>query len=819
MPRVFLSHSSKDKDRYVKFVANDLGIHNVVYDELTFESGMLTIEEIEKGLNITDIFVVFISNNSLEREMVQKELQKAHALFKKEKIECIYPIIIDENITYEDNRIPEWMKKKYNLRYISRPKIAARRIRERMREISWQHNPEFELKQKIFIGRNEQTTKFEERLGDIDEGTPTCIIASGLESIGRRSLIKQCFSRSHIINSSYEPVVINLVKGESIEDFIERLYESGICDERDIKDLMRKNIDEKVEIAVQMTKEFQNVKEILFILDNGCIITNERNIVGWFDSIIKKIENTKRISFAIASSIRVNPLSVFKNPSYFVMDVPELSRPERRFLLKQFSLLNNIELGESDIKFFDYLLQGFPEQIFYLVYLIREQGLPQTKRDTSQIVEYNDNKITKIISDFEKDEEAMKFIYFLSRFDFISLDFIFNIVEENEYYKNLLDALKGRAICEYLGTNKEYIRVNDAIKTFITRSRLQFPREYKEKLEKYLQSFVNNSDYDEFDSSERFSFFKYQLMKEPTLDDSYLIPSHFIKTMIDEYNATNYKIVIKLADRVLQDEEYMEEQAVYHIRYYLCLSLAKLKNPRLLTEVQKIRGLDHDFLLGFYYRLTKQYPKAIERMKKCLESRPYSDKVKTELVLIYQKNYDYNTALEFSREVYYNHKDNPYHAYLYFINIINQERSAGNRKEIIDVLEHLRKVDSIRAKDMYLQANAQFLAYYENNKNSAMIEINKAISLFQSKYAWFTKFELAKDFKSKEDMNTSLQYLEENIDKEESLYEHFIICKAIYMACCDNKDKALELINRELTKYPTDALNKIRKKIQDTVVF
>lgn len=51
MIKAFLSHSSADKDNFVRIVAdrlkNKLGIH---YDEYTFEIGNRTIDEILDGL-------------------------------------------------------------------------------------------------------------------------------------------------------------------------------------------------------------------------------------------------------------------------------------------------------------------------------------------------------------------------------------------------------------------------------------------------------------------------------------------------------------------------------------------------------------------------------------------------------------------------------------------------------------------------------------------------------------------------------------------------------------------------------------------------
>ena len=55
MQKVFLSHSSADKESYVRIVAkkliNNIGEENIILDEITFQQARKTIEEIAKWLN------------------------------------------------------------------------------------------------------------------------------------------------------------------------------------------------------------------------------------------------------------------------------------------------------------------------------------------------------------------------------------------------------------------------------------------------------------------------------------------------------------------------------------------------------------------------------------------------------------------------------------------------------------------------------------------------------------------------------------------------------------------------------------------------
>ena len=129
MAKAFLSHSSKDKS-IVRKVANQLGNKNCVLDEISFDPGRKTLDQIFRELDSSDIFVLFISNESLESEWVKKEIRRAKENINSEILDRIIPIIIDEKITYSDPRIPKWIAKPYNLKYIGNEVIILQKIRK-----------------------------------------------------------------------------------------------------------------------------------------------------------------------------------------------------------------------------------------------------------------------------------------------------------------------------------------------------------------------------------------------------------------------------------------------------------------------------------------------------------------------------------------------------------------------------------------------------------------------------------------------------------------------------------------------------------------
>lgn len=120
--RVFLSHSSSDKLSYVNYISEHLNSDDVIIDEFNFVRGMPSKEEMIRNIEQCDIFVFFISEESLMSNYVKFEIDKFEECGGLQK-KLFVPIIIQENIKYHDERIRDWMRD-YNLKKVSQPSKA-----------------------------------------------------------------------------------------------------------------------------------------------------------------------------------------------------------------------------------------------------------------------------------------------------------------------------------------------------------------------------------------------------------------------------------------------------------------------------------------------------------------------------------------------------------------------------------------------------------------------------------------------------------------------------------------------------------------------
>lgn len=113
MINIFLSYSSRDKDT-IKHIINNLSLivapHSLWHYEQTGNNN-ITMEEIIRKLLEVDLFILFISHNSLNSPYVQQELARAIELMKNGQIKEICPILLDNSININsDSRIPQCIK-------------------------------------------------------------------------------------------------------------------------------------------------------------------------------------------------------------------------------------------------------------------------------------------------------------------------------------------------------------------------------------------------------------------------------------------------------------------------------------------------------------------------------------------------------------------------------------------------------------------------------------------------------------------------------------------------------------------------------------
>lgn len=831
MSKVFLSHSSHDKARveiiYKKLVST-LGKESVIMDSHSFQEGRETELEIQVNMKNSDLFVIFLSDTALKSKWVQGELEIANKKMQEEDCYQICPIIIDGKVRYDDHRIPQWLKDRYNIQPInSNSKIVAI-ILERMTEITRGKYDKIRDRQDLFVGRNSFLNQIEQRLDDYELQRPIALFASGLEGVGRRTLLKKSLIKSNVVKQSYPFSEFTMERSESIEDFILKLLDLGFLSddiEINIPTINSMSFEEKKEFLVKIVTNLQKEDCYIAIKDNGCIINHRGEIVDWFKDIMKSDNLEEKLIFLIASKFRYFPRGDYGFHRVYDLKVPELEIKERRGLLTRYSKIVELELDSDKLNFISELLSGLPEQVYYAINKLITLGWDKFKKESYSIAKFNIQKAEVLLEDFKDKSTEMGFLALLCQFDSIGVNYLLSIVCDNDEqkieYSEYLDRFLLQGICETVGSLQEYIRVNDSIKDYIIRSDYKISQEHHQKVLSNVKDYIANLDYAEnFNVPELLFNLKASLLNGINIDEKYIFPSIYLKTMNDLYYSGKYSEVVGFAEKALDRINNYDESMIFEIRYLLCLALAKLSKQnnadykqRFNSEVQNIQGPDHDFLYGYYYRQIGKFDKALEKLDSSLSKRNNFSKAKREKVQVLLAMQDFPAALELAKLNYNNYPNNPYHIQAYFACVIKSD--VSQKEDILkELIDHIDLIGNEVSKEMSPRFKAQYAAFIDDDFDKAIEEIDQAILINPTiQYARFVKFDIADRFGEIDIMKEIIRFFEES-DLKVKYHNNYIYMQSLLIKREQGIDKAISYFNNNIRNYTIQAKERFINRLE-----
>lgn len=819
MPRAFLAHSSQQK-WFVDVVAQKIVGDEIAYDALTFEIGGKTFEEILIELGNSDIFVLFLSDSALNSSWVKREINQATKLLDEGKIKKILAFIIDDTIRFDDPRIPQWLIDNYNLQYVSRPIKAVERIKHTLKFLAWDLYPKNKAIHNLFIGRLEQRKKYEERIYNPDLNTPISLIASGLPSVGRRKLLTHLLVDSGKMRVEHQPPIILLNNRDSIENFILNVYDLGFSETRPPEDLMNISLAKKIEVGYALIKDIASNNSKLFILDNYCIVGIDGTVAEWFLAIMDKLKDFNKVVVCCASRIRAKQHLLHGKNYIFCIDVPELDKNERRALFSSLLDLERIVLERVNINTISELFGGYPEQIFYSIELIKSMGINSLLNNLNLIVYFNSEKVTQVMIKYETDDGAQNLLRLLAEYEYMSVNLLNQYISDNPRYNDLMMQFNNLAIIEFIGADRDILRLNDSIRDHILRIGNALDPTFRKILEKISAEFID--DYEKLDRD--ISDFTYSMQKAlqegKDISTKYLIPSHFLNSMKVLYDRKNYNNVISLADRVLQNSTHIDKRIIRETYFWLCQALARTRNDRFLTEVRNIDGNDHDFLFGFYYRNKSENKKAIDRYKKILNVNPKYYRAVSELVRVYINIEDYENAYLLAKDNYEYDRSNPYFIQNYITCLVKLRNHPDYRFNDIDIehaLKNLDKIKSDKAQEMYLTCKAQYEAFIHNDKDEAISIINSAITRYPEHiHPKLAKISIAIKFRDVPLLESIIDQDKSDTTQKDFYYSILLSSQAKLLAMKGQIKEAYNIVETKLKyHYPEYALEKLKVELDN----
>lgn len=812
--RVFLSHSSKDKERYCNKVADaliqKLGKDSIVYDAVTFETGEKSLDEINRTLSISDLYVIMLSDNAVESDWVKYELREAHKKLNNHTLDRVFPIIIDSNLSYKDERIPDWLRD-YNLKYIARPAKTAKLIIERAKNVHWSRHPSFQNRDSVFVGRNDLINKFEKRIDNFEMPPLHTFIVSGLPKIGRKSLARQCCIKGTIIPTYYEFSSISLNYQESIEDFIVKINDLGLTDKDSIARLASKSLDEKIGIATTLSTQVSRLSEIILIKDEGCLIDYRGNMAEWFKRIINSTGEFERITFIIITKYKVTFEAIRNTEGIAYLNVPELTTIERKGLLRRLAEANGLALNRIQLESISQYLTGYPAQVHYAIDIIKHSGFPFLSRNYKMLIQYNEQEVSILLEKYKDNKKVFDILALIAKYDAISTVMLYEILESTDGYIDVYEKLFQESFFELEGVNNEYIRLNEVVRNYISRSNAKaLPQHLKKAQELFYDMFTDDST-TWYDSNDFLLAVRQTVIEGKEIQFSQIIPSVYLKSMTDLYANMQFDNVVKLARLALEHSGNIDKNIQHEIQYLLCLALAKQKSSECLSEVELLDYDDKKFITAFYYRQIGNNDKALIFLNEILSKRPDLSKAKREKVLILKNLQQFDEALALAKENYYLYSDNPYHIQAYFDCLINSNSGKDDVELLGDLLERLSRIQSEKAQSMYYRCLSLYITYIEQDYKRAIKTINQVIEEYplDKKYALTIKFEIARFFHDFPGMEKAIKELEEDGVKNNTI----VICRSKLLADQEKRTEAVDYFRKHIRYFTEQSKDAFCEKL------
>ena len=820
----FLSHSSSDKKGYVSVLADKFG-DRAIYDAYTFEAGMKTVEEIIKNLERTDLFVLLISDRALESEWVKQEIINSKKLLDVGRIKQFLPIIIDQSISYRDPRIPDWVRDNYNLRVIPKPNAAYRVINSAFSRLSIENNPKSLRSKRLFVGRNDQLKELEGRLDDYEKPLPCAIVASGLREIGRKKFLVQALKKANRIDEHHSPITLTLHYEDGIDGFLSKLIDVGFSSEFDTS-IDLGSIDEitKIDIIAKLFVELGKQNEILLLEDWRCIVQFGGVYADWFLKAIDKLPENK-IYVCIASGSSPQSSKYRSIDRIFHIKIPELDGNERIGLLVRYlrDVEDIAEIETSSLHIFKNILNGYPEQATFAGELIKNEGINGAIERSSEIVDYARLKASVYIEKYRDDEIKFEFLTLLSWFEFISVDLIDKLSKEmNIKLLDIVNEFIEAGICNSIGSLGEYVRLNDVIRDYIARGSISIPERFSRSVTLLSKEVLDSESAEtDFDYSEKAIAIRVALLEGRAVPEKMIIPAHFLTAISQNYKNKRYKNVIDLSERILQKENY-EDYIRNQVMHFYCMALARRRDHRFLQEVHKIKGKEHDYVLGFYYRISGRYDDAIPRFLSATKEKRWEENSKRELVLIYNITEDYDAAFNLAKESYNAYPSNPISVLAYFEVLLNKYKNgSGGEKNLIDEMKlallSISRISSEKGKEVESGMKARYEYYIRNDEGHALDIVNDAVHQFpNSPYPLLVKMEIGVAMLSYDIINEALtEFLDRNFDDKQGATQR-IKANLFKLALSGQKDKAISSVDKELRYINPVARERFKQKLATT---
>lgn len=641
--KAFLSHSSHDK-AFVTQVYEHLGAAQAHLDSVTFEKARLNTDAIHRALSDCEIFVLFLSKDSLESAFVDHESLLALERLGAGLLQRIMLICIDE-VSVES--VEERLRNLNIVTYASSVGSCKRRIQTALVEA----NVDSIAIPGIFVGRELENKNIRRSLTRPSIESPAIIVLSGIDGVGRTSLAERVFREVLPPFSQFLPIPV--VKNQGIDDFFRSLVRSRGRTTvqqaaRELIEFSNADASKQFTLIHEEILHVLNESETLLLIDYGGLMDDE----GAYHEYIAKVFHGFRDYHrpcAVFIQRRMPPYAKRRNLNHFHFErVPPLSEAESHELIGARLRSEGLKFTENQVARIADAVLRHPINIEYAIDNILDINgdIDLFLSDTSDLIVWRNRRALDFINRIDFLPIHVEICSLLLLFNYLPTEIITELCtrDSSEVSKAIRFLIERHIVENHNGNYVLAAPIIDAIR----RSGLfdltkQKERMYATELLRFIEGY---QDADEI----------HRALLEPAVIASLrsggsaqaqwrqlVLPSHYLVLAREAYDNRDFEETIKFCRLSIEHASRMSTEALVECYRMLGLSAVRDSNDDLLkeagNELSKIKTRYARqvrlFLRGFSHRFKGFFSEAERAYLQCYDENERNFSVCRELAQVY----------------------------------------------------------------------------------------------------------------------------------------------------------------------------------------
>lgn len=552
-----------------------------------------------------------------------------------------------------------------------------------------------------FVGRTQEIDQFQNLLYSERYLTTKSVIISGHIGVGREAFARECI-RISAGRHEKEPCLISMAENGNIEIFIVQLNSIlQSYDETGIKALLGKENEEKVNAAVSMLNRIISFGRYVIVYDDAkTCIRYDRKLADWFKEVIGSPELIGGLHLFVISTISLNYSRAKFQDGVAFFTLYDLSRMDRKKMIYH----RLTELGkvapEEDV---NYILDSSvyaPQMLISVIddYCGENQGIAYVKSHMGEYLSVSDSKLRSLILKYKESDETdlWNLLILLSQIEYLSRDVLGVIFKDTfDIVLKHLDMLIANGLVERFGDLDEYYRLDSSVSDNIRRNKDKSKEpDFQGHVDEMMSRIISRNP----KITEDYSVYLYKVkddLKHNRKDvEALLIPSIVISSIIASYDNRFYDRTLELCDWVLEEKPHYFDNVYREVRYWKCSALCRLKDGRFFESVDYFKyDADYHFLMGFMYRIKREYARAEYEYRSALQQNPSFGRAKRELVTALLGQHKFSEAFNLAKDNYERDSENTYHLLAYYRCLVRKNNlSFGERQDIERLLKEAKEL-------------------------------------------------------------------------------------------------------------------------------